>query len=106
MKVLLQHDGTLCLAAHVGSNSVVETLIQKGVGKKYICLPCVAYVVQMEVPGQNICIQNVYVHNYVLLGMLNCKLSSEQEALEMSLATAVMFSCALLQIPTIVFVHG
>ena len=41
MKVLLQQDGTLCLAAHVGSNPVVETLIEKGVGKKYICLPCI-----------------------------------------------------------------
>ena len=39
MKVLLQHGGTLCLAAHVGSNPVVETLIQKGVGKNYIYLP-------------------------------------------------------------------
>ena len=34
MKELLGEDGTLCLAASVGYNPVVETLIQKGVGKK------------------------------------------------------------------------
>ena len=48
MKVLLQQDGTPCLAAHVGSNPVVETLIEKGVGKEYVCLPCIAYLVQTE----------------------------------------------------------
>ena len=36
MKVLLEQDGTLCLAAWIGSNPVVETLIQKGVGKEKI----------------------------------------------------------------------
>ena len=36
MKELLEQDCTLCLAAHVGSNQVVETLIRKGVGKEYI----------------------------------------------------------------------
>ena len=33
MKGLLEEYGTLCLAAHMGSTPVVETLIQKGVGK-------------------------------------------------------------------------
>ena len=36
MKKLLEQYGTLCLAAHIGSNPVVETLIQKGVGREYI----------------------------------------------------------------------
>ena len=35
MKELLERDGTLCFAAHIGSNLMVETLIQKGVGKEY-----------------------------------------------------------------------
>ena len=54
IKELLEEAGTLCLAAHVGSNPVVETLIQKGVGKKYVNLHCIAYLVQTEVPGQNV----------------------------------------------------
>ena len=33
MKALLEADGTLCLAAWIGSNPVVETLTEKGVGK-------------------------------------------------------------------------
>ena len=33
MKGLLEADGVLCYAAYVGSNPVVVTLIQKGVGK-------------------------------------------------------------------------
>ena len=36
MKRLLTADGTLCYAAFIGSDPVVETLIQKGVGKKYM----------------------------------------------------------------------
>ena len=35
-KVLLEGAGTVCYAAFIGSNPVVETLIQKGVGEK-IC---------------------------------------------------------------------
>ena len=34
MRRLLEEDGTLCLASHIGSTPVVETLIQKGVGKE------------------------------------------------------------------------
>ena len=34
MKEVLDEDGILCYAAHVGLNPVVETLIQKGVGKE------------------------------------------------------------------------
>ena len=34
MRELLEEDGVLCYSAHMGSNPVVETLIQKGVGKK------------------------------------------------------------------------
>ena len=34
MKELLEVDGTLCLTAWIGSNPVVETLIEKGVGKE------------------------------------------------------------------------
>ena len=34
MKVLLEKDGVLCYAASIGSNPVVETLIEKGVGKE------------------------------------------------------------------------
>ena len=34
MKELLEEAGTLCLGAYVGSNPVVETLTQKGVGKE------------------------------------------------------------------------
>ena len=34
MKGLLETDGILCYAAYVGSNPVVQTLIQKGVGRK------------------------------------------------------------------------
>ena len=55
MKVLLEEDGVLCYAAWIGSNPVVETLIEKGVGKKYIYLPCITYLVQAEVPGRNVC---------------------------------------------------
>ena len=36
MKELLEEAGTLCYAACVRSNLMVETLIQKGVGKKKI----------------------------------------------------------------------
>ena len=36
MKRLLEKDGTLCYAAYIGSNPVVETVIQKGVGKEYV----------------------------------------------------------------------
>jgi len=36
MKELLEEDGLLCLTAHLGSTPVVETLIQKGVGKEKI----------------------------------------------------------------------
>ena len=37
IKELLEEDGTLCYAAYVGCNPVVETLsIQKSVGKKKI----------------------------------------------------------------------
>ena len=36
MKQLLEHNGTLSYAAFIGSNPVVETLIQKGVGKEKI----------------------------------------------------------------------
>ena len=36
IKELLELDGILCLAAHIGSNPVVETLIQKGVGEEKI----------------------------------------------------------------------
>ena len=53
MKELLEQDGTLCLAGWIGSNPVVEILIQKGVGKEYAYLPCIAYLVQTEVPGDN-----------------------------------------------------
>ena len=35
MKELLEEDGLLCYGAFIGSNPVVETLIQKGVGKEY-----------------------------------------------------------------------
>ena len=38
MKELLVADGILCYAAYVGSNPVVETLIQKGVGKEKMYL--------------------------------------------------------------------
>ena len=34
MKELLEEDGVLCYAAWVGSNPVVETVIEKGVGKE------------------------------------------------------------------------
>ena len=34
MGQLLEEDGLLCLAASLGSNPVVETLIQKGIGKE------------------------------------------------------------------------
>ena len=34
MKELLEADGTLCYSAYIGSNPVVETLLQKGVGKE------------------------------------------------------------------------
>ena len=34
MKKLLEEEGTLCLATWIGSNPVVETLIQKGVGEQ------------------------------------------------------------------------
>ena len=34
MKELLKVNGILCLAAWIGSNPVVETLIEKGVGKE------------------------------------------------------------------------
>ena len=34
MKELLEEDGVLCYAARIGSNPVVETLIEKGVGKE------------------------------------------------------------------------
>ena len=34
MGQLLEEDGLLCLAASLGSNAVVETLIQKGIGKE------------------------------------------------------------------------
>ena len=34
MKVLLEEDGVLCYAASIGSYPVVETLIEKGVGKE------------------------------------------------------------------------
>ena len=54
MKELLHHDGTLCLAVYVGSNPVVETLIQKGVGKNYVYLLCTSHLVRTEVPGVNI----------------------------------------------------
>ena len=36
MRQLLDEDGTLSYAASVGSTPVVETLIQKGVGKEYL----------------------------------------------------------------------
>ena len=36
MKQLLEQHGTLCYAAHIGSNPVVEALIQKGVGKECV----------------------------------------------------------------------
>ena len=36
MKELLEQDGTLCYSAYIGSNPMVETLIQKGVGKEKI----------------------------------------------------------------------
>ena len=36
MKGLLEADGLLCYAAYMGSNPVVDTLIQKGVGKEKI----------------------------------------------------------------------
>ena len=36
MKELLVADGILCYAAYVGSIPVVETLIQKGVGKEKV----------------------------------------------------------------------
>ena len=34
MKALLEEDGVLCYAAYSGLNRLVETLIQKGVGKE------------------------------------------------------------------------
>ena len=34
MKELLEEDGVLCYAAWIGSNPVVQTLIEKGVGKE------------------------------------------------------------------------
>ena len=34
MKELLEEDGVLCYAAWIGSNPVVETLIEKGVGEE------------------------------------------------------------------------
>ena len=34
MKELLEDHGVLCYAASIGSNPVVETLIEKGVGKE------------------------------------------------------------------------
>ena len=36
MKELLEQDGTLCYTAHVGSNPVVETLIQEGAGEENV----------------------------------------------------------------------
>lgn len=36
MKKLLEKDGTLCYAAHVGSNPIIEALIEKGIGKGYM----------------------------------------------------------------------
>ena len=36
MRELLEEDGVVCLGAHLGATSVVETLIQKGVGKEKI----------------------------------------------------------------------
>ena len=35
MKGLLEDAGVLCYGAFIGSNPMVETLIQKGVGKEY-----------------------------------------------------------------------
>ena len=34
IKQLLEEDGVLCYGAYIGSNPVVETLIEKGVGKE------------------------------------------------------------------------
>ena len=36
MKQLLEEDGTMSYAAFIGSDPMVETLIQKGVGKEKI----------------------------------------------------------------------
>ena len=36
LKELLEQDGILCYPAYIGSNPMVETLIQKGVGKEKI----------------------------------------------------------------------
>ena len=44
VKKLLTEDGTLCYAAYVGSIPMVETLIQKGLGKEYI------YFIGLDVP--------------------------------------------------------
>ena len=38
IKKLLTADGTLCYAAFIGSDPMVETLIQKGVGKKHMLI--------------------------------------------------------------------
>lgn len=34
IKQLLEEDGVLCYGAYIGSKPVVETLIEKGVGKE------------------------------------------------------------------------
>ena len=36
MKELLGQDGTLCYSAYIGSNPMVEILIQRGAGKEYV----------------------------------------------------------------------
>ena len=36
MNELVEKDDTRCFAAHIGSNPVVEALVQKGVGKEKI----------------------------------------------------------------------
>ena len=47
LKKLLEQDGTLCYAAYVGSTPVVETLIQKGVGKEEIYPSKGEYIYQL-----------------------------------------------------------
>ena len=58
MKKLLDEDGTLSYSAYIGSNPVVETLIQKGVGKELYTPYSERYdlkLVQTKVAGQSIC---------------------------------------------------
>ena len=41
-------ESVLCYAAHLGSNLVVEALIEKGVGKEYYNENCIIYQLRQD----------------------------------------------------------